>query len=111
MAKKQKLTKEERRIQREQEILDVWPEMRKSGKWKYIFRHGTLGWGITTYLLYMLIMWGFQLLGIPFATLDTTMIITLFVMALVIGTGVGSTNWRNNEKILRAKNPYLKDVK
>jgi len=108
MDKKQLSKRELKKIEQKKTILKNWPEQRKMGKKKYIFKFGFLNWAVSTFALYcilMIILNHFTKNGQEFTLFQA---IFAFVFFLIFGLIYSNATWRRNEKIFKEKFPYKK---
>ena len=98
--------RERRQRENEQNIFENWQSARNMGMKKYLLRHGVLTWGVSTFIVY----WILVAIMNQFNSIKTPMslpnLIFTFLMFAVFGLIYGALVWRRNERIFKKKYPY-----
>lgn len=100
--------KSKRNIAYEKDVIENWGNQREKGKKSFIVKFGILTWGLSTFLLYWLLLTFINWItksNTPFAL--GQMILSMIIF-LVFGIVYGHILWVRNEKIYLKKYPYKK---
>lgn len=100
--------REERKRAQREEVLKNWPEQRKMGKKKYVLKFGILNWGITTYVIYWLMMIVVSSIGKTGASYNAVQMLFSLFFFLVFGVFYSLMMWKRNEQMYKDKFPYRK---
>jgi hypothetical protein len=88
-------------LEQEQKELKRWEQIRRIGKWPYVFIYGSLLWGLTSAFVSTAIMvfWyqGVELRALV-ATLASRQFLFQCLLFLLLGWFVGSAMWYFNER-------------
>lgn len=100
--------KEKRNQAYEKSIHENWHVQHKKGKWAFVLRFGILTWGVTTFVVYWLLLTVLNWIAKVDQPLISIQTGISFLIFMVFGVGYGLFIWRRNERIYLKKFPYGK---
>lgn len=91
-----------------QDVLDNWKANREMGKKKYIIKFGVVTWGISTFVIYWILMFVLNAVTKSQGNFTIYQVIISLIFFAIFGAIYGNILWKRNEKIYKEKHPYAK---